>query len=154
MESKLKISVGNTTLKVAGSEKFVRDTYDGFTKKYLNEGSLQSAINTSNKQPPSADVALATYESKLEITPKSSGKILFLIAGCWLTIEQNKEKFSQAELLKIAKDGATYTQSKHGNNAHRLVKSLVKSGDFLKRNSTQYSVATKFLQTTRSKITN
>jgi hypothetical protein len=154
MNSKISIQVGDTLFKAAGNEKFVLQARNAFEEKYVSLNKLKphkpSDTDEIDQNIPNLDID--SYASILGIDESSKARELILATSCWLMIEKNMKKFSYTDLQAKISGASNYTQNKHGKNLKVSVRRLVKSGELIKKSSTEYYVKSTYLDEVKNKI--
>jgi hypothetical protein len=143
--SKISIKYGSVQVEYEGSDDFIRDELLNFLSSVaeLAEGAEGNTSSSSPGGRASAgsvpNISVKTISSKLG---NAKGSDLARAAAAFLTLVQNRETFTQADLLNAMKTATgIFKQSTHSKNIGTIVSGLIGSGFLIETSSGTYSVA-------------
>ena len=151
--SKLSIKYGALALEYEGTDEFIKNGLLELLTDVVETTKVIPASPIANEVPSAAsgssvpNVSVKTISTKLG---NAKGSDLARAAAAFLTLVQNNETFSQADLLSAMKSATgVYKQSTHGKNLGSIVSALMTSGFLIETSAGTYSVA----QSSRDQLT-
>lgn len=141
--SKIVVRYGDIQAEFEGSEDFIKQDFLNLVSDILELTKTAPTVgnNAAKSAPPSGalNLGVKTISAKLG---NSSGPDLARAAAAYLTLVENKETFSQQELLTAMKSATgIYKQSTHGKNSGKIISGLLTNNVLLQTAAGTYSMA-------------
>jgi hypothetical protein len=140
--SKVAVRYGTIEFEFEGSEDFIKEGLLDLISDAMELGNTNPASDVSSQRMSPGqplNISVKTMSAKLG---NSTGSDLARAAAAYLTLVQNRETFSQAEILNAMKSAVgIYKRSTHGKNSGKIILNLVSNGVLLETAAGTFALA-------------